>query len=329
MKTKKYTITRLFFIAAVFSMIFLCLTGCGGSKSNRSSSSPAKAEDESISEIPSETSSDETSVSPAEEETSNTESIPETTSYNVHAADSSERFTVDLNALLQISNDGINWGPGSVFDQYNRPEYAVNAQNQYQQYDAYFLMPIENKLYLTMDCGSSSTYASQILDTLKEKSVHVTFFVTMPFVENNPDIVKRMVEEGHSIGNHSVTHPASGMFTLSVDDQINEVKTVHDKLLNDYGYNMHLFRYPQGTYSIQSLALMQQLGYKSVFWSFAYVDYDQSNQPDRDYAIQKLTDRIHPGAIYLLHIDSETNSAILSEFIDIVHSKGYTFGYIE
>ena len=225
------------------------------------------------------------------------------------------------------STEKVVWGPGRA-DNHQRPTDPVTLQESYGDLGSQFIMSDDKFICLTFDEGYENGYTPAILDTLKEKQVKITFFVTMPFVEDNPDIILRMVSEGHAIGNHSVTHPAAGMFSLSIDEQINEVKTVHDCLLQKYGYEMDLFRYPQGTYSTRSLALMQQMGYRSVFWSFAYKDYDENDQPEPGYALQKLKDRVHPGAIYLLHVDSKTNADILGEFIDAVRGLGYELGTI-
>lgn len=267
-----------------------------------------------------ETMEQETSQEPTTEETTEAD-----TTANVAEKD---RFQVDYNVLAIFPNDGTNWGQGTTFDEYNRPVYAVNANEKNAEYGALYIMPQDKKIYITMDCGSTSGYMSQILDTLKEKQTAVSFFVTLPFVQNNPEIILRMIQEGHTIGNHSVTHPSNGMFSLSIEQQIKEVKEVHDYMLQQFGYEMDLFRYPKGTYSIQSLVLMQQMGYRSVFWSFAYKDYDENDQPEVGYALQKLKDRVHPGAIYLLHVDSKTNADILGEFIDAVEGMGYEFGVI-
>lgn len=317
---------------AVFGLLTLSaliLSGCGKKKESAEKPEIQSRKEVQTTTIPDTASEEQSSVIPEEtvapELTTEPTTEPETTTGSVAESD---RFQVNQEYLSQFSNEGTNWGQGTTFDEYNRPVYAITAQERNGEYGAYFIMPQENKLYITMDCGSSSTYMTQILDTLKEKQVKITFFVTMPFVENNPDIILRMVQEGHTIGNHSVTHPAAGMFSLSIDEQINEVKTVHDCLLQKYGYEMDLFRYPQGTYSTRSLALMQQIGYRSVFWSFAYKDYAENDQPEPGYALQKLKDRVHPGAIYLLHVDSKTNADILGEFIDAVRGMGYELGTI-
>ncbi len=289
---------------AVFGLLTLSaliLSGCGKKKEAAEKPEIQSRKEVQTTTIPDTASEELSSVIPEETVAPEPTTEPETTTGSVAETD---RFQVNQEYLSQFSNEGTNWGQGTTFDEYNRPVYAITAQERNGEYGAYFIMPQENKLYITMDCGSSSTYMTQILDTLKEKQVKITFFVTMPFVENNPDIILRM------------------------DEQINEVKTVHDCLLQKYGYEMDLFRYPQGTYSTRSLALMQQMGYRSVFWSFAYKDYDENDQPEPGYALQKLKDRVHPGAIYLLHLDSKTNADILGEFIDAVRGMGYELGTI-
>ena len=152
-----------------------------------------------------------------------------------------------------------------------------------------------------------------------------TFFVTEPYAKDNPDLVRRMIDEGHVLGNHSVTHPSAGMPSLSLDKQENEVTENHAYIKENFGYDMFLFRYPTGRFSEQSLALLNNCNYKSIFWSFAYLDYDVNNQPDHASSLQKMKDKLHPGAIYLLHAESETNAAVLGDFIDAVRAAGYGF----
>ena len=150
-------------------------------------------------------------------------------------------------------------------------------------------------------------------------------YVTEPYAKDNPDLVRRMIDEGHVLGNHSVTHPSAGMPSLSLDKQENEVTENHAYIKENFGYDMYLFRYPTGRFSEQSLALLNNCNYKSIFWSFAYLDYDVNNQPDHASSLQKMKDKLHPGAIYLLHAESETNAAVLGDFIDAVRAAGYGF----
>lgn len=228
-----------------------------------------------------------------------------------------------------LDNSCQDWGQGTNVDDKNRPVSAVAAQEQYEKYHALFIEEETNTIYLTFDEGYEYGFTPSILDTLKEKGVNAVFFVTEPYAETEQELVERMIAEGHAIGNHSVTHPANGLPSQSLEQQQEEITGNHQYVLENYGYEMHLFRYPAGKYSEQSLALMSNCGYKSVFWSFAYLDYDVNNQPDQAESLKKMVDRLHPGAIYLLHAESETNAAVLGSFIDQARAKGYEFALID
>lgn len=157
----------------------------------------------------------------------------------------------------------------------------------------------------------------------KGKGRKGNLFVTEPYAKAQPELVQRMIDEGHEIGNHSVTHPSEGLPSQSLEQQKNEVMENHQYIKDNFGYDMHLFRFPAGKFSDQSLSVVNNCNYKSVFWSFAYKDYDVNNQPGESEALQKLKDRMHPGAIYLLHAESTTNTAILGRFIDAAQAAGY------
>ena len=202
---------------------------------------------------------------------------------------------------------------------------AARARPTYGKYNACFIGDYTKDIYLTFDEGYEYGQTESILNTLKEKGVSATFFVTEPYAKENPDLVRRMIDEGHVLGNHSVTHPSAGMPSLSLDKQENEVTENHAYIKENFGYDMYLFRYPTGRFSEQSLALLNNCNYKSIFWSFAYLDYEVNNQPDRVSSLQKMKDKLHPGAIYLLHAESETNAAVLGDFIDAVRAAGYGF----
>ncbi len=213
------------------------------------------------------------------------------------------------------------YGQGLNVDSDNRPTGAINAQNTYGAYNTAFIAPKSDNICLTFDLGYENGYTSKILDILKEKKVKAIFFATMSYCRTSPDIVKRIINEGHVLGNHSVSHYS--MPTLDLETMKNEIMGLHNYILENYGYTMTLFRPPMGEYSVQSLALTQSLGYKTVHWSFAYLDYDTANQPEYDTAFERVTGAAHGGAIYLLHAVSATNTAILPAVIDDLTSKGY------
>ena len=223
-----------------------------------------------------------------------------------------------------LDTTSYGWGQGVQFDEYNRPISAVQYQETYGKYNANFIGENRPVIYLTFDEGYEYGCTERILDTLKEKGVHAVFFVTQPYAEDNPQLVQRMIDEGHTVGNHSVTHPSKGLPSQTMEQQQQEVMGCHQYVLDHFVYTMHLFRYPTGAFSEQSLAIVNNCNYKSVFWSFAYLDYDVNNQPDQTQSLQKLVDRMHPGAIYLLHAESETNTAILGSFIDQAKAAGYS-----
>jgi len=251
------------------------------------------------------------------------------------SSDSSEMIgTLYTRGQLEaLSNESFGYGPGPVRN-HSRAEYAVAEQTKYSKYAANFIGPDNNCIYLTFDCGyeytaknaDGSTYrvTEKILDVMKEKQVKGVFFVTMDYVKSQPDLVQRMIDEGHVVGNHSKTHPAAGMPSCSLDKMIDEVMSLHNYVLEKFGYKMTLFRPPTGSFSIRSLAVVQTLGYKTVHWSFAYQDWYTDKQPNVASSLQNVKDKAHSGAIYLLHAVSTTNASLLGDAIDYFRAEGYT-----
>lgn len=225
-------------------------------------------------------------------------------------------------ASSYINTSKIGWGLGKERDNRNCPLDAVNAEKKYADYDARFLTSDKN-ICLTFDEGYENGYTAEILDVLKEKEVKAVFFVTYDYCKSSPELVKRMINEGHTVGNHSYTHPSFP--ELSEKEIIDEVMALHDYVAENFGYDMTLFRFPKGEFSEKALSVLKSLGYTSVFWSFAYNDWDTNNQPDKTEAIQKIKSSTHSG-IYLLHAVSKTNTAILGEVIDYWKAEGYEVG---
>ena len=229
--------------------------------------------------------------------------------------------------VANLDTQTITYGPGTHVDELNRPVSSVSYQNAYGSYGAYFVKLDSEEVYLTFDLGYEyNNNTPKILDILKEKNVKAVFFPTYSFAVQYPDIIQRIIDEGHVLGNHSTTHPS--MPTVSVEQMQNEIMTLHNYILTNYGYKMTLFRPPQGHFSYQSLTVTQNLGYKSVLWSFAYADYFTDNQPDVQWALNNATSKAHPGAIFLLHSVSNTNVAMLGDFIDNLQ-ENYTIGYLQ
>lgn len=225
-------------------------------------------------------------------------------------------------AELEAMDTTLNgYGQGIHVDDWNRPYGALDAQKTYGKYDAFFIAPPDGSMYLTFDEGYENGYTPQILDVLKEKEVKAVFFVTMDYCKSDPELVRRMIDEGHTVGNHSVHHKS--MPTLTIDEMVDEVMGLHDYVKEHFGYEMHLFRPPMGQFSQQSLAVVQNLGYKTVDWSFAYYDYEPEDQPTPAAAYDRIIGAAHDGAIYLLHAVSQTNTAILGALIDAFQRAGY------
>ncbi|CDE54643.1 polysaccharide deacetylase [Roseburia sp. CAG:303] len=227
--------------------------------------------------------------------------------------------------LQTYSNTVVTWGPGIQMAEDGRPVACIAFQEKYASLGADFLKENKKVIYLTFDEGYENGYTEKILDILKEKQVSAVFFVTMPYAREQTALMNRFVQEGHVIGNHSVTHPSQGMPSLSIEDQMLEYQELQDFIKNTYQYDMYLFRPPAGIFSEQSLAAAACFGYRTVLWSFAYADWDPERQPSTEEALKKMEGRLHNGAIYLLHAVSATNTAVLGEFIDYAREQGYEF----
>ncbi len=182
----------------------------------------------------------------------------------------------------------------------------------------------DKRMYLTFDCGYEyNNLTANILDTLRAKNIKAAFFVTLSYIKNNPQLVRRMIDEGHIVGNHSATHPVFP--DISRTEMAQEIYLVDQCLQNDFGYKSKYFRFPTGEYSHNALELVTSVGYKSIFWSLAYGDYDTKNQMSHENAFNTVTSRYHSGAVILLHAVSQTNADILSALIDNAHAQGYSF----
>ena len=198
------------------------------------------------------------------------------------------------------------------------------------QYDAAFLGDTSQKvLYLTFDAGYENGHTEAILDTLETHNVKAAFFLVGNYLDRNADLVRRMVEEGHIVGNHTVSHP--NMSAISDMDAFTaELTGLEEKFTEITGKALpKYYRPPRGVYSEANLKMAQELGYKTVFWSLAYADWDNDNQPAEDAAIQRLLDRTHNGAVILLHSTSKTNAAILDRLLTKWEELGYRFETID
>lgn len=224
--------------------------------------------------------------------------------------------------LSKFDNAKIEWGLGPSTDAYGRPTDAVNAESKYSDKGGLFVGEAEHKrLWLTFDEGYENGYTEKILDVLKEKNARAVFFVTYDYVKDNPGLIKRMIEEGHTVGNHTVSHPS--LPECSNEEMRREMSELHDYIKQQFGYDMYVMRPPRGEFSERVLECAKELGYTTVLWSFAYYDWDVDKQPDTAQAFEKITSKTHPGAIYLLHAVSKTNAEILGSVIDNWRKNGY------
>ena len=223
-----------------------------------------------------------------------------------------------------LSSAAENWGLS--FPEKGKTPVGNATSEELAAYNAWFAAsPEENIIYLTFDCGYENGNTEPILDALKKHDVKATFFVVGNFLETSPEIVKRMIAEGHTVGNHTYHHLDMSSIS-SMDAFKKETQDVENLFEQITGTPITKFyRPPQGKYNIENLKMAQELGYHTFFWSLAYVDWYQDNQPDPQEAIEKLTRRIHPGAIVLLHSTSSTNAQILDELLNKWEDMGYSF----
>lgn len=191
---------------------------------------------------------------------------------------------------------------------------------------AYYLGDTSKKvLYLTFDEGYENGNTGKILDILKECQVPAAFFVVKPYIDTQPELIKRMVDEGHVVGNHTVHHPSIAQIRDKEKFEA-EFTGVENAFKEITGQDMpKFFRPPMGKYSKKSLAMTKDLGYKTIFWSFAYKDWLVNNQPSESYAVEKICKGAHPGSIMLLHAVSNTNTKVLSSVIKTLQKEGYEF----
>lgn len=230
-------------------------------------------------------------------------------------------------ALIKTATEG-SWGLS--FQEEGQKPVANATYEELSKYDAWYAQDTEDKvIYLTFDCGYENGNTPAILSALKKHKIAATFFVVGNFLQDNPELARQILAEGHTLGNHTMHHPdMSKMSDLESFEK--ELKDLEQTCLEVTGQETsHYYRPPQGKYSERNLQMAQQLGYQTFFWSLAYVDWYENDQPTKEQAFEKLLGRIHPGAIVLLHNTSATNGMILDELLTKWEEMGYTFGRLE
>ena len=219
---------------------------------------------------------------------------------------------------------------GLSFQTQGQPPVGPANSAVLARFDAAYLGDTSQKvLYLTFDAGYENGCTAQILDILKKHQVPAAFFLVGNYVQQNPDLVRRMVKEGHIVGNHTMHHPDMSKISEPAAFQ-KELEDLEALFFEVTGSKMSKFyRPPQGNYSEENLEMAKKLGYKTVFWSLAYVDWQNEKQPTAEFAFEKLLPRTHPGAVVLLHSTSETNAQILDELLTRWENMGYSFATLD
>ncbi|MDD6214059.1 MAG: polysaccharide deacetylase family protein [Firmicutes bacterium] len=222
-----------------------------------------------------------------------------------------------------INNSGSGWGFKKNIGA--KPDISDALTVNLAQYDTYYMgSGKERFLYLTFDEGYENGYTGQILDTLKKYEVPAAFFITGAYFDREPELVRRMVDEGHIVGNHTEHHP--NLHRLENPEKMKEeLKILDDKYFAEYGEHMKYMRPPEGEYSMRVLAVAMDEGYKTILWSFAYRDWQRDIIMGKQYAMQQITPYLHNGAILLLHAVSKDNAEALGELIDFARADGYEF----
>lgn len=226
-----------------------------------------------------------------------------------------------------LSNEILAWGFRRG-ENHSQPVIDVKSKAVIDDYEGISLGDKNsNKIYLTFDCGYEAGFTEKILDILEENDVKATFFITAHYLNTADNIVKRMIEEGHIVGNHTVNHKC--LPELSNEEIQKEIMALHGAVYEKFDYEMKYFRPPKGEFSERVIDIVSNLGYKTVMWSSAYDDWNRDRQGREEYGKKKILENIHNGCVLLLHATSEDNSKILGDVIRETRSMGYEFSSID
>jgi peptidoglycan-N-acetylmuramic acid deacetylase len=242
---------------------------------------------------------------------------------NISNKEKNEINLVQTSATSSISNKKISWGikRGKNHDQ---PDLGNENKRIINRYNGICIGNSEKKyIYLTFDCGYEAGYTEKILEILKQNDVKATFFITGHYLNTASDTVKKMIDEGHIVGNHTSDHIC--MPESSNEEIKDDVMELHTAVYDKFGYEMKYIRPPKGEYSERSIEYTNTLGYTTVMWSFAYDDWDENKQGREEYGKEKIMENLHNGEVMLLHSTSKDNSNILDECIKKIKDMGYEF----
>ena len=228
-----------------------------------------------------------------------------------------------ITSSLSLSNTKIGWGIKRN-DNHEQPDLGSQNKKLIDENEGIAMgNPNDKYVYLTFDNGYEAGYTSKILDTLKENKVPAAFFITGHYLNSAQDLVKRMIDEGHIVGNHTVNHYS--MPDINDEKIKEEISNLHTAVYEKFNYEMKYARPPKGEYSQRTLALTKSLGYTTVMWSFAYDDWDENKQGREEYGKEKILSNVHNGCVLLLHSTSKDNCNILDEVIKQIKNMGYEF----
>lgn len=246
--------------------------------------------------------------------------------FSLSVINMNEEKTINVNAQ-QLSNKKIGWGIKRN-DNHEQPDVGSTNRKVLEENNGICLGNKDKKyIYLTFDEGYEAGYTPQILEVLKSNNVKAAFFLTAHYINTQEDLVKQIIEGGHTIGNHTVNHKSMPDLT---DEKIRtEVMDLHQTIHQKFGYEMKYIRPPMGEFSERTLQITNSFGYQNVMWSFAYQDWDEKNQPDETKSKERILKNLHPGEIMLLHGNSKTNTNILDSIIKEAKNMGYEFRSLE
>lgn len=232
-------------------------------------------------------------------------------------------FFIVSKVSASTSNTLISWGFQRV-ENNAQPNLDINSKNILEKHNGFAIgNETDPYIYLTFDLGYEAGYTSKILDVLKENNVTAAFFVTAHYLNTQEALVKRMLDEGHIVGNHTVNHKE--LVKLSDEEIKEEITNLSNSIYDKFGYEMTFFRPPKGEYSERVVKIASELNYTTVLWSSAYDDWDESKQGREEYGKSKILDNLHNGCILLLHATSKDNMNILNDVITQTKNKGYEF----
>lgn len=229
--------------------------------------------------------------------------------------------------IENLNNTKIGWGIKRN-DNHEQPDLGKKNKELMDKYNGICMGNKEKPyIYITFDLGYEAGYTEKILEVMKQNEVKGVFFITAHYLNTQPDLVKRMIDEGHTVGNHTVNHKS--MPSCSLETIKKEVMDLHTAIYDKFGYEMKYIRPPKGEYSERTLAYSNTLNYQTVMWSFAYDDWDENKQGREDYGKKKILDNLHNGEVMLLHATSKDNANILNEVIKDIKAQGYEFKTID